>query len=589
MEPCEGLGQLVNALESCLSISNIQKAIEYYDEDINQYLLLEDANLAFNATKPTKIRVFTSPTCQIHNEKLSFLCSNHLVIGCSHCFVIGEHKGCQGVPIKESRDLCKEKFDTWKVCQIAETLKKNIENITTSERRVSLLQAAYERRIEEEYNKIIEILKQKKIETKKQVAKEIQDNLDCLSNYRSNQEKKMASVRNCISILARDDSSEFEIANTISALSTMDFGPTTRIQQLTSFTMGGMTIPDMKITKLFNDVPVEPILIEKNYSKKNIQKHLFTSNVELFAPAVQHKQFYALKIAGSRFQKENPQYPLEKLQWRVRKAPHRNTDNQLYLLRDEAIVEVLSVNNNWLELKNGFTLLADIDRGSDVMWHKITSWTKQFSEMNSIIPGCYQRVTSTLALTAKSICNSRLIFMAQIAALLINQFNCTIFGGFIRDYIFRNEEPSNLDVAIPGTFESFFTFFAFHLELHKIQMKNPPVIEGDVATVVLTNGRFTSEVTFVVTDNVLGAPTVDFDVNNFQLTTFGATKQPILYQRATLFKSNQEILKNIRGKKCEIADNEKLQQESYKTHLIQQRIPNMQNKGWTIVNRNRLL
>lgn len=560
-------------------------------------MLLEDVSLVFNSTQATTIKIFTEKRCTKHkNEKLNFLCTNHFTICCSHCFLLGEHKGCQPKPINESRELCVAKFNNGKLHQIPCTLKKNIEIVTSSEKRVAVLQEAYERRIEEEFNKTVELLMAEKLKIKREIAQELQENLNALINYRKQQEKNAERIQECLSAFdSYSGSSAWDVAEAISTFFTTDFGLATQLKQITSFTMEAIKIPSMKITKVFTDIPVAPITIERAAAtKKAIQENLFATP-ENSAPhfPVQPKEFYKLQIAGSRFEKENMR-PLDRLLWNVRKAPHRNTDNGIYTLQDGAIVQVFSVHNNWLELKNGFTSLIDMDRGNVVMWSKINSWSSELSEMNSIIPGCHRRITSMFSLTDKSLMtfNSKTTFMVQIAATLINQFNCTIFGGFIRDYIFASADPCNLDVEIPGcSFESFFASFTSYLQRHGIQMETPS-IDRNVATTILTKqpvgrvSRLSFEVIFVITDNIIGAPSVDFDVNNFQLTTFGANSQPILFQRANLLKSNKDILKNIKDKKCEIAKTPKLQQPSYKTHLIEHRIPKMKNKGWVITNQN---
>ena len=597
---CDSVEKLVIALEECLSLSHIRKEIEYYDNITGHYLLLEDVTHVFNSTQPKTINIFTQNTCTKHkNEELQFLCTNHFTICCAHCFLLGEHKGCQLKPINESRDLCEAKFKNAKLSQIPNTLEKNIKIVTASEERVALLQKEYERRIDDEFDKTMEMLKEKKSQMKMEIARELQENLNSLTNYRKEQENNKERIEKCVAVFSSycNDISDWDIVESVSTIFATDFRPGTQLKQFTSFSMEVIKIPDTKITKLFTDIPIEPIAIERaGDSKKAIQENLFiaTKQNALFLPIYQPKQFYKLQIAGSRFEKEGMR-SLDKLYWNVRKAPHRNTDNGIYLLMDGAIAQVLSVHNNWLELKNGFTSLVDMDRGNVAMWNQITSWTLQLAEMNAIIPGCHSRVTSMLAISDKylgvSPCNSNASFMTQIAAILIKQFNCTIFGGFVRDYIFRNTEPSNLDVAIPGTsFDSFLASFASYLQGRQIQMETPS-IENNVATTSLTMvGSFRSkisfEVLFVITDNIIGAPSVDFDVNNFQLTTFGANSQPILFQRANILKSNSEIVRNIKAKKCEIAKSPKLELASYKTHLQEHRIPKMKNRGWTITNQN---
>ena len=294
------------------------------------------------------------------------------------------------------------------------------------------------------------------------------------------------------------------------------------------------------------------------------------------------KQFYRLKIAGSDY--HNSAIPLTEVFWAVRTSPQITPNNLEYLLIDDAIVEVVANDDLWLELKNGWTLYRDPDHNHQIMWQQITDWTSEFEEFDEIIPGCVDRVKWTLARTENSICHSKDEFAATIAGIAISQFGCTAFGGFVRDFIFRNEEVVDLDLCMPKTTPAtFLGYFSAHLLQFDIELRIGPVYHG-VTKTTISNRAFSIDVDFINSQGFSGIePTCDFDVNNFQLATFGRENKPILFQRAPILKSNREVVQNIKYKTCSIitrfcAD------LKYSEYLRDIRVPKMQSKEWFVAN-----
>ena len=346
--------------------------------------------------------------------------------------------------------------------------------------------------------------------------------------------------------------------------------------------------------------PHNPVVMFKNglpvYKYKQeefpFSYHILTSEkpVQSYkSKSTDFKQFYILNIADSSFRRENPDVSLHNLHWRVRSSPQRLPNNTEFSFIHGTIAEIVSVEGVWLELKNGWALYKDVAHNNEIMWQEITNWASEFQEFDRIIPGCYDRVKFTLLQNEPFLCTERNDFVANIAGILINQFGCTIFGGFVRDFIFSNEEVIDLDVRIPGTsFHSFIDSFSSFCQAFGMSF-SVTAAGNDLTKATLIRDQFTLDIDFVITDGFSGGATVDFDVNNFQLTTFGRNNEPILFQRAAILKSNQEVVESIRNKVCAIIENDKFRtNRRYTTYFKEQRVPKMLSKGWKVSNQNML-
>src|SRR3990167_8254336 len=298
----------------------------------------------------------------------------------------------------------------------------------------------------------------------------------------------------------------------------------------------------------------------------------------------QHRTFYRLKIADSSYHKANPNSAIENFCWKVRSAPTFE-QNVTYCLRDGDVVEVISIKDNWLQLKTGWTLYKS-QNSEEIMFEEITEWANEWKEIDAIFPRSHERVQDVLKTSHTA--NSKLDLMIKVASIALKEFNCSIFGGFVRDFVFKNEEPSDLDLRIPTSeFQPFLSDFSHFVRQYGM------IMTCEKSSKCLTKAQITDytyevEIDFVLADGFSGGETVDFDVNNFQVSVFGQDKKPIVFQRSSIGKSNIAVLSNISTKICFIQSQHNLIYKQYREFLHLHRVKKMKEKGWNVKNENLL-
>ena len=186
----------------------------------------------------------------------------------------------------------------------------------------------------------------------------------------------------------------------------------------------------------------------------------------------------------------------------------------------------------------------------------------------------------------------------------IHYFNFTLFGGVVRDFLIRGERPHDIDFRLPSdlfsndhqsnittmenTIQEFAVTIRENLQID-LEITNGPVDGLKFGKCVVENQPI--EFDFVSPVAFHSGKSVDFDVNNLQVNLTNLT-----HQRVEIYKKTTEIIRNILNKQCYVAhlgdmniNDQNGSHRKYLQNLLQTRIPKMEAKGWTILNKVQLL
>eukprot|EP01084_Bolivina_argentea_P274122 467145_1 len=179
-------------------------------------------------------------------------------------------------------------------------------------------------------------------------------------------------------------------------------------------------------------------------------------------------------------------------------------------------------------------------------------------------------------------------WMMKVVFLALHKYNCTIIGGFVRDYIVRGEIPNDIDIVLPAGM----TINEFQSKMTKIMkdigVKFEPgpcnTIDGHKFKV---NG-FSFEAD-LAPHNLHVLKSCDVDVSNLQLKINQSQNGHIrLEQRVKKSKScnsnTDEIIKNIFSKKCNIIDDFWMDNLKHKRFLKKRLKNKYLKRGWRIMN-----
>ena len=175
--------------------------------------------------------------------------------------------------------------------------------------------------------------------------------------------------------------------------------------------------------------------------------------------------------------------------------------------------------------------------------------------------------------------NCREDYMMLVTWVAINECHCSIFGGFVRDYIIRNERPNDIDIRLPhNDLQAFMENFERRLQSLGFTTHFLPLqVKGH--KVSIREHQF--ELDLVCKDDFGGGKLVDMDVNNLMISKAG------LSQRAGINRSIEQIVSNILRKRCCI----RVRRDIIRTQLAyyKQRIQKMINRGWNVINKDKVL
>ena len=158
--------------------------------------------------------------------------------------------------------------------------------------------------------------------------------------------------------------------------------------------------------------------------------------------------------------------------------------------------------------------------------------------------------------------------LLQLCWFGVHILGFTLFGGFIRDFLIRGETPTDLDFRADSAnilnVANEFAMYAKHAYEVDIQIQSKH--KGVAIGTLVYEGK-PCRIDFIASNAFKSGTSVDFDVNNFQIT---AEKK--VHQRVDIGMSNKRILDSLQRKQCRAI------------FYDPQRAQKMAAKGWTILN-----